>query len=195
VFHVELRQFPNVARAFNLTRDELDRRFARPWVTGAAVTHDDRTWSPEKARLTIYEGPGLDLSEIGLGRGWATVGKTSQEVTETVLAQAQRGAEGRSTLEIVKAEVRGAARIPLGLPEVVALIVAEYPRWRASEQLSLAEQAVWELLHQGQLILRGPDGPVESALWSEILLSWSSWTGASGSELMLEAGAAGPRSS
>ena len=32
VFHVELRQFPHVARVFNLSREELDARFARPWV-------------------------------------------------------------------------------------------------------------------------------------------------------------------
>jgi hypothetical protein len=185
VFHLELRQFPHVGRAFNLTREELDRRFAQPWVTGTEVQHEDRSWSPGKAKLTIMEGPQLGLEELGLGRGWATVGKTSQDVTETVLAQAQRGSEGRTTVEMVKAAIRGAARSPLGLDGVIALVAAEYPAWRPSEQLAVAEQAVWELLHQGRLALRGPAAPIEAEGWSEVLLSWESWaTGAPG--LVLE---------
>lgn len=188
MFHVELRQFPNVARAFNLSREELDRRFARPWATGIEVEHDERRWSPAKARLVIYEGPELALEELGLGRGWATVGKTGHEVTETVLAEAGRGAEGRATLEVVKAAVRGAARHPITLPEVIALVAADYPGWRPSEQLSMAEQAVWELLHQKHLRLRGPDGPVGSERWPEVLLSWGSWTGDSEDQLVLETG-------
>jgi hypothetical protein len=175
VFHLELRQFPYVARAFNLSREELDRRFARPWVTGIEIEHDDRRWTPAKAKLVIYEGPALRPDELGLGRGWATAGKTGQEVTETILAEAGRGAEGRSTLEVVKAAVRGAARTPLTLPEVVALVAADYPDWRPSQQLSLAEQAVWELLHQRRLIMSGPEGPLESERWPEVLLSWASW--------------------
>ncbi|MDQ6835308.1 MAG: hypothetical protein M3016_03890 [Actinomycetota bacterium] len=186
MFHLELRQFPHVARAFNLTREELDRRFARPWVSGREVRHEDRSWSPPKATLTIYEGPELGLGEIGLGRGWANVGRSSQEVTETVLAEAQRGAEGRSTVEVIKAAIVAAARTPVGFPEVVALIVAEYPRWRASEQLALAEQAVWELLHQRQLVVRDAEEEVIAERWPAILLDWSTWTGAGGPELVLE---------
>ncbi|MEO6857699.1 MAG: hypothetical protein ABI323_03825 [Solirubrobacteraceae bacterium] len=186
MFHLELRQFPHVARAFNLTREELDRRFAQPWVTGTEIEHEDRNWAPGKAKLTIMEGPELGLEELGLGRGWATVGKTSQEVTETVLAQAERRSEGRTTVEMVKAAIRGAARSPLGLDGVLALVAAEYPAWRPSEQLATAEQAVWELLHQGRLALRGPGGPIETEAWSEILLSWESWTSGA-PDLVLEA--------
>ena len=178
-----------MARAFNLSRDELDRRFARPWVTGTEIEHEDRRWSPGKAKLVIFEAPELGVEELGLGRGWAAVGKNGVEVTETVLAEAGRAAEGRSTVEIVKAAIRGAARTPLTLAETIELIVAEYPSWRPSEQLAMAEQAVWELLHQGRVVLRGPDGPLESERWSEVLLSWATWTGADGStgRLVLEA--------
>ena len=79
MFHVELRQFPHVARAFNLTREELDVRFARPWASGAVIAYDDRRWAPERARLTVYEGPQLRTSEIGMGRGWSTVAKTARD--------------------------------------------------------------------------------------------------------------------
>lgn len=186
MFHLELRQFPHVARAFNLTREQLDERFAKPWVSGLAVEHEERRWSPDKARMTIFEGPQLRLDEIGMGRGWATVGKTSHEVTETVLAQAQRGAQSRSSIETFKAEIRTAAATPITFPEVVELAVAEYPLWRASERLALAEQAVWELLHQGGLTLSGPDGPIEQERWQSIVISWSTWVQAGSDAPVLE---------
>jgi hypothetical protein len=176
MFHLELRQFPHVARAFNLTREELDVRFARPWVSGLAVEYEDRRWSPERARLTVYEGPELRPDEIGMGRGWANIGKSSQDVTETVLAQAQRGPESRPAVEAFKARVTEAASTPLTFGEVVGLAGAEYPLWRASERLALAEQAVWELLHQERLAIGGPDGLIEPAQWRPLLISWSTWT-------------------
>ena len=187
MFHLELRQFPHVARAFNLTREELDLRFARPWVSGTPVVHEDRRWTPDKARLTIFEGPELRPEEMGLGRGWATVGKTSQEVTETVLAEAQRGAEGRSTVEMFKATLRGAARGPITFADVIEIAAAEYPGWRVSERLALAEQAIWEMLHQGRLTLSGGEGPIASERWQPVLLDWSTWVEASPGAMLLQA--------
>lgn len=187
MFHLELRQFPHVARAFNLGREELDLRFARPWVSGTQVVHEDRRWTPDKARLTIFEGPEVRLEEMGLGRGWARVGQTSQEVTETVLAEAQRGAEGRSAVEMLKADLLRAAQTGIGLPEVIEIATARYPAWRASERLALAEQAVWEMLHQGRLTLSDLDGPVASERWQPILLAWPTWGAAAGEALRLRA--------
>ncbi len=187
MFHLELRQFPHLARAFNLQREELDARFARPWVSGCAIEHDDRRWLPERTRLRIFEGRALRPDEIGMGRGWATVGKSSKEVTETVLAQAQRSSDGRSAVETFKAVVLAAARTPITCGEVVKLAVVEYPRWRASERLALAEQAVWELLHQEKLTLSGLEGPMQRERWQTILLRWSTWIDAGSEGLLLEA--------
>src|SRR5690242_12249984 len=153
VFHLELRQFPHVARVFNLSREELDARFARPWVSGTVIRHDDRRWAPERARLTIYEGPELRPDEIGMGRGWSTVGKTSREVTETVLAEAQRGAGADAAVQTFTARLRAEATTPVSFGEVVRLVAREYPHWRPSEQLAVAEQTVWEMLHRGGLTL------------------------------------------
>lgn len=175
MFHLELRQFPHVARAFNLSREELDIRFTRPWVGGQVVELEDRRWAPERARLTIFEGPELRTDEIGMGRGWANVNKTARNVTDAVLAEAQRGGQDRDAVDTFKAEVRGAARTPVSFPEVLALSMAEYPQWRVSERVALAEQAVWELLYQGGLKLVGPDGPIEAEAWQTLFLSWSTW--------------------
>lgn len=187
VFHLELRQFPHVARAFNLTREELDLRFARPWVSGSPVVHEDRRWTPEKARLIIFEGPELRIEDMGLGRGWANVGRTSNDVTETVLAEAQRGAEGRSTVAMFKDTLGHAARVSITLSEVMELVAAEYPAWRVSERLALAEQAVWEMLHQERLTLSDLDGPIDPEHWQPTLLRWASWTGSDAEPLILHA--------
>jgi hypothetical protein len=187
VFHLELRQFPHVSRVFNLSRDELEARYARPWASGLPIEHEERRWEPGKAKLTIFEGPEIGLSEMGLGRGWQNVGRTAQEVTETVLAQAQRAAEGRSTVELFKAALRSAARQPMSFPEVLSLARQEFPRARPSEQLGVAEQSVWELLHQRGLTLQGPAGQLEGEHWAEVVMSFESWTGEADAEFTLEA--------
>jgi hypothetical protein len=187
VFHLELRQFPHVARVFNLSRDELEARYARPWASGLAIEHEDRRWEPGKAKLTIYEGPEIGVSDMGMGRGWQNVGRTAQEVTETVLAQAQRAAESRSTVEMFKATLRGAARHPVSFPEVLRLARHEIPRSRPSEQLGLAEQSVWELLHQGRLALLGPEGALDGEGWAQVVMSFDTWSGDAGEDFTLEA--------
>ena len=82
MFHIQLRQFPNVSREFNLSQDELEARILRPWRAGQMVSSGDRRWAPERAKLTIYEGPELASEDIGMGRGWPNVTRTAAEVTQ-----------------------------------------------------------------------------------------------------------------
>ena len=123
VFHVQLRQFPNAARAFNLSREELERRFAEPWRTRRSVELDDRRWNPDKARMSVYEGRPLAREEIGLGRGWANVTRTGRDVTDEVLAQP-------SAVELFKA----ALPTRTTLTELMALAASHYPGSRVSER-------------------------------------------------------------
>ncbi|MEO8966046.1 MAG: hypothetical protein ABI355_00540 [Solirubrobacteraceae bacterium] len=176
MFHLELRQFPHVARVFNLPREELDARFVRPWASGTTIRHEDQTYGPDKGHLRVFEGPEIRREEMGLGRGWANVGRTSEEVTETVLAEAERGTETRAAVETFKAMLRGAARTPMTFAEVMALASAEHPGRRASACLAMAEQAVWESLHQGRLALATADGTVAPEGWEAIVLRWETWT-------------------
>jgi hypothetical protein len=178
MYHLELRQFPHVGRAFNLTPEDLQARFVGPWVSGQMIEHDERRWSPEKVRLTIYEGPELPLDELGLGRGWGNVVKSSKEVTATVIADAERGAQARPEVEALKAAIVEVAANPISGDDVVALAAAAHPTWRASEQLGLAEQAVWEMLFQELLAMTMDGDPVARERWQPILLSWSTWAGA-----------------
>jgi hypothetical protein len=180
VFHVELRQFPNTSRTFNLSPEQLHRRILAPWVEGRMLEVDEHKFSPEKARVTVYEGRELRVDEIGMGRGWGNVTRTGEDVTERVLGAAQQ-ALGPATREEAVAELRerllaragGAGS--LSFPEVLGFADERHPERRASERLALAEQAVWELLHTGGLHLERDGEPVASTEWQHVLFRWATW--------------------
>jgi hypothetical protein len=171
VFHVQLRQFPHVTRAFNLDRAQLDARILAPWAAGRAVELNDRSWNPGKARLTIYEGPSLRGEDIGLGRGWANVTREGREVTERLVAEAR----APTAVERLKEEL--AAGLAVELVEIVSQLTGQHPDARPSERLALAERAAWELLHEGRASLQGRGGEeIGRERWERTLLDWSSWT-------------------
>ena len=176
MFHLELRQFPHTARVFNLDRAELDEKFLRPWVRGQMIDHDDRRWPPERTKMKVLEGPEIAQVDMGMGRGWGNVTKTSQEVTDTVIAEAERGAQARPEVEALKVAVQEVAVRPVGFTDIIDLAVIGHPGWRASEQLSLAEQAVWELLHQGLLTMLAEGRPVPREAWQDVVLDWATWS-------------------
>jgi hypothetical protein len=177
VFHVELRKFPNVARAFNLTRAELEERILAPWVSGGTLELDDRTWEPGRSKLAIYEGPALGSEEIGMGRGWANATRRGHDVTAGMVAEARRAARSSPALEELKREIAaGAAAGHATLREVVELAGERHPQSLASERLALAERAVWELLHAGELRLTKAGRPLPAEEWRPTLLSWGSWS-------------------
>jgi hypothetical protein len=191
VFHVEVRQFPNVARTFNLSEADLSDKVLVPWVRGQPVQIGDRKWEPAKAKLTILEGRELRSDEIGLGRGWANISRGAENVTERVLsaARAQPNAGGVAEAsgeiaafkEVVRAQC---ATDRLAIPQVMGLANRRHPEWRVSDRLALAERAVWELLHEGRLsMLRrgagesGPEYPVaDRGDWEPALLAWATWS-------------------
>ncbi|HET8979254.1 MAG TPA: hypothetical protein VFN87_13915 [Solirubrobacteraceae bacterium] len=194
MYHLELRQFPHVARIFNLGREELDARFVRPWVTGSIIEHDERRWAPDRVRLKILEGRALRPDELGMGRGWATASRACADVTEAVMAEVRRGARAHPEVESLKAvieevaagapprgtEARAAGTAPggaIGFADVMALAAAAHPGRRVSEQLAIAEQAVWEMLHQQRLEMTAGGEPVGREAWQGVVLSWATWAG------------------
>jgi hypothetical protein len=193
MYHLELRQFPHVSRIFNLSREELEVRFVRPWVGGTIVEHDDRRWAPERSRLKILEGPELRADELGMGRGWATATKSCADVTEALIAEARRGAEARPEVETLKGAIREVAATPIMFQDVMALAAAGHPNWRASEQLALAEQAVWEMLHQARLTITARGETVPREGWQAVVLSWATWAGAGEELFRLQAPRPSPR--
>jgi hypothetical protein len=179
-YHVEVRQFPNVARAFNLTRSQLDTRIIVPWLAGQAVEMDDRKFSPDRAKLKIIEGKALRTDEIAIGRGWANAERAGEDATRRILvgtSTGQAAGGANAALEEFKERVLdGCADRRLELGAVVALAAERNPRSRASECLALAELAVWELLHQRRAVLFGLEGDaVPRERWEAAVLAWESW--------------------
>jgi hypothetical protein len=166
-FHVQVRQFPHLARAFNLTADELSSSLLDRWSGGGLVVFQERTWDPRRARLTIYEGPPLRADQIGLGRGWTTVARTGTDVTDTLLGASPAAASADLGARIVDRCAIG----PVALGEVVEMADAA----RASERLALAETAAWGLLHAGAVRMLRRGEPVPREHWECTLLQWRSW--------------------
>ncbi|MDQ6819792.1 MAG: hypothetical protein M3076_05540 [Actinomycetota bacterium] len=168
MFHVQLRQFPHLARAFNLTAEELHSRVLEPWTAGRHFQLQDRSWDPQRARLTVIEGPELEVQEIGMGRGWASAARAGSDVTSAVLAQPQADSE---TLKVEIAARCGSE--PMTLSEVVARAGSD--GMRASARLALAEQAVWELLHAGAVRLTRQGAELPRDAWQPTLVGFSAW--------------------
>jgi hypothetical protein len=172
VFHVELRQFPHQARAFNLTRSELEARVLGPWVSGSEVELGDHRFSPERARLTIYEGPELAADQRGLGRGWANATRQGEDVTAQLLSEV---AQPSAVAEFKRAVLDRCAASPVALADVVSLAGERYPQARLSERIALGEQAVWGLLHEGAVSLVRGGVPIVREDWQGVLLEWEAW--------------------
>jgi hypothetical protein len=192
VYHVELTQFPHVARAFNLTAEELSDKVLNAWRRGDAIELGDHHYDPSKARITIYEGRELRADELGMGRGWPNAERTGEDVTEHVLAEGAPAAGPSGTplpaLEQFKYDVLaqcGDGRI--GLHQVMWMANSQYPGYRVSDRLALAERAVWELLHQGRLRMFSSSGVIDRSQWEATLLSWETWADPRAPATLLEA--------
>ena len=192
MFHVELRQFPHVARSFNLSEEELVRQIAGPWTRGEVIELGERRWAPERTRLTVIEGERLRDDEIGMGRGWSNATRGGVDVTEKLLG-ALRAAEPGGSLGDFKREVLAQTAMGrIGLHQVVWLANARYPYRRVSERISFSEQAVFELLHERRLRMCGgaaaSDEPavLSQAEWQPTLLSWASWADPRAPSVLLE---------
>jgi hypothetical protein len=144
--HLELRQFPHSARAFNLEPPEIAGLLAA-WVTGTPVEWGEHEWEPRKAKLTVLEGPELPPSEIGMGRGWPAAQRAGRDVTSQLLAGARAPA----------AEDRRADVLALCGPDPRTFEeLLEQTGARGPERAAL-ERAVWALVVAGELrLLRRP---------------------------------------
>jgi hypothetical protein len=90
MYHLQVRQFPNHATRFNLSEQEV-RAVLEPWARGQIVEVGERKWAPERATLTVLEGPELGLAQMAMGRGWRAAERSSKDVTERMLAAAAQG--------------------------------------------------------------------------------------------------------
>ncbi len=112
MYHVELRQFPHNAWRFNLAHEDL-RAIVEPWAREQIVEFGERKWSPHQAKLTILEGPHLDVAQLSMGRGWRAAQRESEDVTARVLALALAGHAGEGR-PLEQTAARGPGPAPSG---------------------------------------------------------------------------------
>jgi hypothetical protein len=183
MYHLELRQFPHVARRFNQSEQQV-LALAKPWVGEEWIEEAERKWNMNEATLTILEGPKLTMADLAMGRGWRNAQRRSDDVTERVLGTFRKDdgggadASGHNGGGDRAAAVSGAAGAPdhalladsLGLELLGPLDhgpIAPAEVWRLAQQrlgtrpladaLALADGAVRSLLGRGLVVLRGRD--------------------------------------
>jgi hypothetical protein len=117
MYHIELRQFPHNAWRFNLTEQDL-RAVVGPWVREQIVEVGERKWSPHQAKLTILEGPQLDVAQLSMGRGWRAAQRGSQDVTEHLLALARQAAQAAHALQAASRSSTPSGAPDAGAPDV-----------------------------------------------------------------------------
>jgi hypothetical protein len=109
MFHIELRHFPHTTSRFNLSEDEL-RHIVIPWVRDEWIEVGERKWNPQEAKLTILEGPTLEVQEMAMGRGWKSAKRRSDDVSERVIGISRQAEEERVRAQD-EARIEEAARL------------------------------------------------------------------------------------
>jgi hypothetical protein len=153
MYHLELRQFPHNTCRFNLTEQEL-RAVVEPWAREKFVEVGERKWSPHQAKLTILEGPRLEVAQLSMGRGWRAAQRQSEDVTERLLAQAKQadGAAGAGGASAPGSPAPFAEQLlpllgadPAALLQAWRLAAERRPELSPSESLALAESTLRSL--------------------------------------------------
>jgi hypothetical protein len=88
-FHVEVRRSYRRAWAFNLDEGKLRHTIVEPWRREKKIDLGGQEWDPRDCTLKILEGPALEPSDLGHGRGWRNAERSAREVTSDVLGSDQ----------------------------------------------------------------------------------------------------------
>jgi hypothetical protein len=196
MYHLELNEYPHLARVHNVNEQRLHDEVVTPFVRGQIFEFAEHKWIPQRMKLTIIEGPEIPLNQLGLGRGWNTAVRRGEDVTAAVLSAARAtqmladglpprapGLEG----EILER----CAQEPLSLLGVWRLADVEGPDASAGARLVLAENAVSELLLQGVIELCRGSGPRAVALSgadsADTIAEIDQWLEASGDGVFVRA--------
>jgi len=129
-YHVQIQRGFRVARAFNLTEEELRARIVRPWSAGLPVALGDRDWDPAEAQISILAGPELDGPQLAMGQGWQSAERSGREVTAQLLRAAQSAVA-------VLAQTEAAAQATAAALEHLGLQAVPWDRGRTPAQAAL----------------------------------------------------------
>lgn len=178
VFHVQLREGSQVARAFNLSEAAVRRQFIAKLQAGGVFKYADQEWEAARSALTILEGPELRGNELMMGQGWANAQRVARDVTDRIMQGGPVPSERDPVVDRLKERLLGRlAAGPVALGEIAILAEDLMHGRRASELVAAAELAAWELLHEDQAALEAAGAPLGQAEWQPRLLAAESWFG------------------
>lgn len=132
-FHVEISRGINHARAFNLGSEELRRQFIEPWLEERPIRLGDHDWDPRRCELKVLEGSVLDPPELSFGQGWSNAERCAENVTATVLAEAEGAREQRPAPAAIEVEVESLDRALAALAEMTSGREARQVEWQAAQ--------------------------------------------------------------
>ncbi len=160
MFHVEMRSGIQLVREFNLSEQRLWLEFLAPLMADREFVVAGHEFTPRKTRMKVYEGPELRSDQLGLGRAWQNVERTSQDVTERVLQRARehtrRALEGAPDTRAASVDLlreRLAGRLSAGPIEATELLTTAaelMPDATDGERRDAVLQAAWALLERGR---------------------------------------------
>ena len=108
-FHVEISSPFGRARVLNIDKAELREQVLDFWVTGLPFKFHGRDWEPRESRLTILEGPEIEL-ELGAEGAWQEALRAAEDVTRPQLEAAEASAPTRIAVVVEADSVETALR-------------------------------------------------------------------------------------
>lgn len=160
MFHVEMRMGMQVVREFNLSDERLWLIFLAPLMADHDFTVEGHDFAPHATRLTVYEGPELRPDQLNFGRGWQNAERTSNEVTEAVLAKAREfvashaaapeSTAAASAPDALRERLIGRLSAgPVTLADITAIAADLMPESTPEERLAASRAVALELLSSG----------------------------------------------
>ncbi len=97
VFHVELRDRRGLRRAwaFNLGHERLVAEVLTPWEADARFDFADQAWEPGESEIRVLRGAALDPVDLAHGQGPGAAETSAEDVTRSLLAEADELADDR----------------------------------------------------------------------------------------------------
>ena len=148
-----------VVREFNLSDERLWLLFLKPLMADQPFTVEGHEYTPRHTRLTVYEGPELRPDQLSFGRGWQSVERSAEDVTDRVLQRAREYTAGHNAhahstppagAELVRERLLGRiAAGPIPAQEILAIATELMPDSTEQQRVEAGRQAAWELLERG----------------------------------------------
>jgi hypothetical protein len=107
-FHVEISSPLNRARVLNANEKELRESVLAFWIAGLPFKFGGENWQPRESRLTILEGPEIEVAGEVADDNWQQALRAADDVTRRMLEAAEASAPTRIAVMVEADSVEAA---------------------------------------------------------------------------------------